>query len=135
MHTCQHSAEGNADIIIIQEPWIGTNEEEKAFYTISHKSFESLISHTEHCPQKITFSLKTNQHLQISLQPNICNDEDIQVLNISTPTIDPIYPFNIYNQSPQYNRKLLYTVERKLQHIILQERIFFTGDYNANHLW
>jgi hypothetical protein len=87
--------EGNAEIIIIQEPWIGTNEEEKPFYTMSHPSFDSMISHTEHCPQTITFYSKTNQYLQTSLQPNICHNEDIQVLKISTSTIDPIYLFSI----------------------------------------
>jgi hypothetical protein len=135
MQKCLHSTEGNADIIIIQEPWIGTNEEEKTHYTISHPSFDCLISHTEHCPRMITFYSKTNQHLQISLQPNICNDEDIQVLKISTPTIDPIYLFNIYNETPRYNRKLPYTVERKLQRTNLLERTIPAGDFNAHQLW
>jgi hypothetical protein len=114
MHTCLHSAEGNADIIIIQEPWIRTNAEEKTFYTICHPSFDSLVSHTEYCPQRITLYSKTNQHLQISLQPNICNDQDIQLLKISTTTIDPIYLFNIYKKTPRYNRTLPYMIERKL---------------------
>ena len=135
MHTCLHSAEENADIIIIQEPWIGTNEEEKTFYTISHPSFEPIMSHTEHCPRTITFYSRTNQFLQISLQPNICNDEDIQVLKISTPTIDPIYLFNIYNETPRYNRKLPYTVERKLQYVNFPERTILAGDFNSHHLW
>jgi hypothetical protein len=53
MHTCLHPAEENTEIIIIQEPCIGTNEEEKTFYTISHPSFDSLISYTENCPRTI----------------------------------------------------------------------------------
>jgi hypothetical protein len=94
-----HSAEENPDIIVIQEPWIGTNREENTFNTISQPSFDSIISHTDYCPWAITFYSKTNQDLQISLQLNIGNDEDIQFLKISTPTFDPIYFFNIYNES------------------------------------
>jgi hypothetical protein len=135
MHTCLHSAEGITDIIIIQEPWIGTNEEEKTFYIISLLSFDSLISHTEDCPRTITFDSKTNQHLQIALQPNLCNDEDIQDLKILTPTIDPKYLFNSYNETPRYNRKLPYTVERQLQHTNLLERTILGGDFKAHHLW
>jgi hypothetical protein len=76
-----------------------TNEEEKAFYTISHSSFDSIISHTEHWSRRITFYPKNNLYQQISLQSNICSDEDIQVLKVSTPTRDPIYLFNIYNET------------------------------------
>jgi hypothetical protein len=135
MHTCLHSAEGNADIIIIQEPWIATNEEEKTFNTISHPSFDSISSHTEHCPRTITFYSKVNQHLQIVLQPNICNNEDINVLKMLTPTIDVMYLFNIYNETPQYNCKLPSMVERKLPHVNLPERKILAGDFNSHHLW
>jgi hypothetical protein len=134
-HSYLYSAEGNADIIVLREPWIGTNEDEKTFYNISHPSFDSSIFQTKHCPQTITFYSKTNQPLKFSLQPNICNDEDIPVLKISTPTIDPIYLFNIYKETPQYNRKLPYTVERKLQHANLPERMILTGNFNSHHLW
>jgi hypothetical protein len=89
----------------------------------------------KHCPRTITFYSKTNQHLETSLQLNICNDEDIQVLKISTPTIDPIYLFNIYNETPRYNRKLPYTVKRNLQHVNLPERSILAGDFNSHHLW
>jgi hypothetical protein len=132
MQTCLQSAAGNADIIVIHEPWIGTNEEEKAVYTISQRTFDSLLSHTEQCPRTITFYSKTNQHLQISLQPNICNDEETQVRKISTPTIDTTYLFNIFNETPRYKRKLPYTVERKLQHTNLPERTILAGDFNAH---
>jgi hypothetical protein len=135
MHRCLHLAEGNADIIIIQEPWIGTNEGEKTFYTISQPSFDSIMSHTEHFLQTINFYSKTNQHVKISIQLNICNDEDIQVLKILRTTIDPIYLFHIYNETLQYNRKLPYTVERKLRHVNLLEKTIRAGDFNSNHLW
>jgi hypothetical protein len=134
MHTCLLSAEGNADIIIIQELWIETNEEEKTFYTISHASFDYIISHTEDCSQTITFHSKTNQHLQISLQPNICNNVDIQVQKISTPTIDPIYLINLYDESTRYYHKPPYMVERKLQHVNLLERTILIGNFNSHHL-
>src|SRR5205807_3382592 len=77
----------------------------------------------------------TNPYLKASLQPNICNDEDIQVIQISTPNIEPIFLFNIYNETPPHDRTLPYTVERTLKHITLPERTILAGDFNAHHLW
>jgi hypothetical protein len=59
----------------------------------------------------------------------------MQVLKISTPTIEPIYRFNMYNVTPRYERKHPYTAERKLQHTNLPERTILAGDFNALHLW
>ena len=135
MHTCLHTAENTADIVIIQEPWIGHNTNDQTFYSISHPSFCLLISPTKHHPRTLTYVSNTNPHLKAALQPNICNDEDIQVVKINTPTIEPIYLFNIYNETPRYDRTLPYTIERILQQITLPERTILAGDFNAHHLW
>src|SRR5437588_172648 len=71
-----------------------------------------LISSTIYRPRTLTYISNTNPHLKASLQPDICNDEDIQVIKISTPTIEPVFLFNIYNESPPHDRTLPYTVER-----------------------
>jgi hypothetical protein len=101
MHSCLKSAENTADIVIIQEPWIGTNESTPPFYTISHPSFTVLLSQSEHFPRTATYLSKTNPHIHASLRTDLCNDEDIQILTITTPSIPTIYLFNIYNEKPR----------------------------------
>ena len=94
-----------------------------------------LLSQTTHCPRTLTYISITNPHLKASLQPNICSDEDIQVIKISNPSIEPIFLFNIYNETPRYDRSLPYTVDRVLKQIPLPERTILAGDFNAHHLW
>ena len=135
MHSCLETAEKSADIVIIQEPWVGGGEGSQNFHSISHPSFHQLISTTTHRPRTLTYVSNTNPYLKASLQPNICNDEDIQVIQISTPNIEPIFLFNIYNESPPHDRTLPYTVERVLNNLTLPERTILAGDFNAHHLW
>src|SRR5436853_5217868 len=59
----------------------------------------------------------------------------MQDIQLSTPKIDPIFLFNIYNESPPRDRTLPYTVERILKYITLTERTIMAGDFNAHHLW
>ena len=61
--------------------------------------------------------------------------KDVQVVKISTPTIEPIYLFNIYNESPPHDSTLPYTVERVLKNVTLPQRTILAGDFNAHHLW
>ena len=98
MHSCLETAEKSADIVIIQEPWMGGSEDGQNFHSISHPSFHQLLSATTHRPRTLTYVSNTNPYLKASLQPNICNDEDIQVIQISTPNIELIFLFNIYNE-------------------------------------
>src|SRR5437016_770482 len=92
-----------------------------------------LISSTIHRPHTLTYISNTNPQLKAALQPDICNDEDIQVVKISTPTIEPIFLFNIYNESPSHDRTLPYTVERVLKNITIPARTILAGDFNAHH--
>jgi len=130
-----NTAEQTADIVIIQEPWMGHNEQDNTYYTISHPSFTSLISNTPSSPRTITFISKTNPHLTCNLQNNMCRDEDIQILKINTATIETLYLFNIYNERPRNNRDLPYTIERTLSQIELPKRTILAGDFNAHHPW
>src|SRR6266849_4976284 len=119
MHSCLKSAENTANIVIIQEPWIGTNETPTSFYTISHPSFTLLLSNPEHYPRTATYITKTNPHLKVNLRTDLCNDEDIQVLAITTPSIETLSLFNIYNEKPRHELALPYTLDRILKHIDL----------------
>ena len=90
---------------------------------------------TTHCPRTLTYVSNTNPYLKASLQPDICGDEDIQVIRLSTPNLEPIHLFNIYNETPCYDRSLPYTIERKLKNITLPSRTILAGDFNAHHMW
>ena len=79
------------------------------------------MSPTTHSPHTLTFVSNTNPYLKAFLQPDICSDEDIQVIKISTPNLEPIHLFNIYNETPRYDRSLPYTIERKLNNITLPQ--------------
>ena len=83
----------------------------------------------------LTYVSNTNPYLKASLQPDICSDEDNQVNKISTPNLEPIHLFNIYNETPRYDRSLPYTIERKLKNITLPPRTILAGDFNAHHMW
>src|SRR5437588_3463575 len=114
---------------------MGGSEDGQNFHSISHPTFPQRLSATHHRPSTLTYVSNTNPYLKSSLQPNICNDEDIQVIQISTPNIEPIFLFNIYNESPPNDRTLPYTVKRILKYITLPERTILAGDFNAHHLW
>ena len=135
MHSCLNSAENTADIVIIQEPWIGTNESPCPFYTLSHPSFTLLLHQPEHCPRTATYITKTNPHIHVSLRTDLCNDEDIQILAVSTPSIATLYLFNIYNEKPRYDQTLPYTLDRTLKNIDIPERSILAGEFNAHHPW
>ena len=135
MHSCLNSAENTADIVIIQEPWMGTNQNPPSFYTISHPSFTLLLPQTPHCPRTATYVTTTNPYLKVIPQPHLCNDEDIQILNISTPSIKPLFLFNIYNEKPRYDQTLPYTLDRTLKNIEIPKRCILAGDFNAHHPW
>src|SRR5437588_9889032 len=83
MHSCLETAERSADIVIIQEPWVGGGEGSQNFHSLSHPSFHQLISTTTHRSRTFTYVSSTNPYLKASLQPNICNNEDNQVIQIS----------------------------------------------------
>src|ERR1700710_967200 len=135
MHSCLKSAENTADIVIIQEPWIGTNESPPSYYTISHPSFTLLLSQPDHCPRTATYITRTNPHINANLRTDLCNDEDIQILSISTPSIDTLFLFNIYNKKPRYDQTQPYTVDRILKNINIPTRTILAGNFNAHHPW
>ena len=135
MHSYLQTAETTADIVITQEPWIGTNSDGQNYFSISHPSFLMLMSPTTHCPRTLTYVSNTNPFLKASLQPDICSNENIQVIKISTPNLEPIHLFNIYNGTPRYDRSLPYTIERKLKNTTLPPRTILAGDFNAHHMW
>ena len=76
---------------------------------------------------------KTNPYIKCSPYTDISQDSDIQVLEISTPSIAPITVFNIYNEHEGSSN--LYTIPRSFTKIPLPERCIIAGDMNTHHTW
>jgi hypothetical protein len=61
-------------------------------------------------------------------------DPDIQVLEVGTPLIPPIYIISIYNE--KYNPMTPYAIPCSLAQLVLPQHCIIIGDLNAHHpLW
>ena len=82
-------------------------------------SFLIILSPTTHYPCCLTYISNTNPYLKASFQPDICSDEDIQDIKISTPNLELIQLFNIINERRRYDHSLPYTIERTVKKVSL----------------
>jgi hypothetical protein len=89
----------------------------------------------EYCPGTTTYISKTNPHIKTSRRPDLCNDKEIQILAITTPSIETLYLFNIYNEKLRYDQTLPYTLDRTHKYIHIPARSILVRDFNAHHLW
>ena len=96
MHSILETAVLTADIVMIQEPWIGPN-----ITTVSHPSFDCIlpggVTPTSH-PRVALFFSKTHPSLRIQPRDDLLQDPDAQAFEVQTPAIPPILIYNIYNQ-------------------------------------
>jgi hypothetical protein len=76
---------------------------------------------------------KNNPYIKCTPGTAISQDPDIQVLEISTPSIAPILFFNIYNEHKGSSN--LYTIPKSFTKIPPPERCIIAGDMNAHHTW
>ena len=125
---CLQSAVRTADIILIQEPRIASDP---AFQG-SHPAFDMFIPPTRSGvkPRVMAFVSKSNPYLKVGPRPDLCNDPDVQILEVSTPAIAPFFIINIYNERrPQAG----WTLERSLSQFNIPPRTILGGDFNAHH--
>ena len=106
INTLLDFAVGTADLLLLQEP--GFNPD-NTFIT-THPGFELLIppKHLRKHNRTIAYVAKNNPYIKCSPRTDISQDPDIQVLEISTPSIAPITVFNIYNEHEDTSN--LYTI-------------------------
>jgi hypothetical protein len=76
---------------------------------------------------------KNNPFIKCSPHTEISEDPNIQVLEVSIPSIEPITVFNIYNKHEDSSN--LYTIPRIFTNILLLEQCIIAGDMNAHHTW
>jgi exonuclease III len=126
-----NTAGKNNDIILVQEVNIKDPR-----YATTHPDFLLLLPpHGDRKTNRTaTYVSRHNPHLRVTPRPDICADPDIQVLEVGTPLIPPIYIINIYNE--KYHPRTPYTIPRSLAQLVLPQRCIITGDLNAHHtLW
>jgi hypothetical protein len=131
LNTLLNTAGKNNDIILVQEVNIKDPR-----YATTYPDFLLLLppcgdQKTNHTAAYISHH---NPHLQVTPRPNVCVDPDIQVLEVATPLIPPIYIINIYNE--KYNPMTPYTIPCSLAQLVLPQCYIITGNLNAHHpLW
>ena len=130
MHSVLESAVRKIDIILFQEPWIGSEN-----ITVSHPAFTSIIPVTELRPRVVTFISKANCNLKCTPRPDISTDNDLQALSISMPNLKEFLLLNIYNEKSLQENSSEYTVERALNQIKSTQRTLLCEDLNAHHSW
>jgi hypothetical protein len=75
---------------------------------------------------------KNNSYIKCFPPADISQDPDIQVLEISTPSIAPITVFNIYNKHEGSSN--IYTIPRSFTNIPLPEQYIIAGEMNTYHI-
>lgn len=126
------SAVQTSDIVLIQEPWVYSDFTS----SISHPSFEPLLptATAGQRPRVMAFVSRSHQSLKVGPRPDIISDPDIQILEVSTPTIQPFFIFNIYNE--RRGASHIYTLDRIPESLQIPKRCILAGDFNAHHtLW
>ena len=73
--------------------------------------------------------------MTVTPRPEICQDSDVQVLDISINDLPNLLIFNVYNEKQIGSENHKYTVERKLSTVELPARAIICGDFNAHHSW
>ena len=69
--------------------------------------------------------------MTVTPRPDICQDSDIQVLDISTNDLPSLLIFNIYNDKQIDSEDNEYTTEKKLFTVELPARAVICGDFNV----
>jgi len=123
-------AEKTADIVLLQEPGFSD-----IAYATTHPNFELLVPPRNNRKYNRTaaYISKSNPYLLCSPRPDLSNDPDLQIIEVSTPTIPTTTIINIYNEHEGASN--LYTIPRTLIHTNLPARCIIAGDMNAHHPW
>jgi hypothetical protein len=131
LNTLLNTAGKNNDIILIQE----VNIKDPRYTTTYPDVLLLLPPHSDrNTKHTATYMSHHNPHLRVTPRPDICVDPDIQVLEVGTPLIPPIYIINIYNE--KYNPSTLFTIPCSLVQLVLPQHCIIRGDLNAHYpLW
>jgi hypothetical protein len=84
--------------------------------------------------QTAAYITRSNLYLCVTPRTDICDDPNLQVLDIGIDLIPSFFLLNIYNQCNVQTK--IYTIPHALVPLPLPCRCVITGDLNAHHsLW
>ena len=132
MQSCLKYAVNQADIVVLQEPWIGPNN-----ITVSHPAFTCILpaSSSNLRPKVVTFVSKKQNGIRCTPRPDVSMDSDLQALSITGTGFQEVLLLNIYNKKSLQVDSTELTVERTLKQITTLKRTIICGDFNAHHTW
>jgi hypothetical protein len=132
MQTCLERAfKANIDFVLIQEPWIAQDYKG----TVSHPAYISILPNFIEGirPRVAIFALKVTSY-SYTARPDLANDPDLFILQVSSSTISPFQLINLYNERGLGSCRD-WTVKRSLQGLKPDKRTVICGDFNAHHSW
>jgi len=130
MHSVLETAVKNADILLLQEPWIGPS-----FSTVGHPTFNSILPKDKPTrrPRVAVYYSRTLVGLSVNLRSDLVVDEDVMALEVSTPELETVTILNVYNERVDGQGE--YTLERTMQDFPFPRRCLLLGDFNAHNTW
>jgi hypothetical protein len=131
LETLLNTAGKTADIVLVQEAKI-----KDIRYATTHPDFILLLPPrgTPKVNSTAAYVSRLNPNLRVTPHPDICNDPDLQVLEVQTDLIPRLYLLNMYNEFDPLTRK--HTIPRTLPHLPPLSWCIITGDLNVYHsLW
>jgi hypothetical protein len=126
-----NSAGATADIILIQEVNITDPK-----YEVTHADFILIKPPRGNrwSNRTAAYISRSNPYLRVTQRADICNDPDLQILEVETDLIPSFFLLNVYNEHDPVTN--LFTIPRSLTPLSLPRRCIITGDLNAHHaLW
>jgi exonuclease III len=115
----------------MQEPWIASDN----IGTVSHPAYISILPPRKKRirPRVAIFARKNTPYNYIA-RPDISNNSDILILQVSGLGISPFQLINIYNEKG-LGENQEWTIKRSLQTLKPEKRSIICGDFNAHHSW
>src|SRR5213078_4573738 len=96
MHTCLELAHRTrVDFVLIQEPWIANDN----IGTVSHPAYISILpAPRDNIRPRVAVFARRDTRYSYTARPDITQDPDILVLQVSGPGLEPIQLINLYNE-------------------------------------
>ncbi len=131
MHTyLEMSLKMDTDFILFQELWITQDN----IYTISYTAYDTILSEFCEIRSKIAIFAKKNSKYQFCYRSDLCNDNNIIILDILNSGISDFQIMNIYNEKSLKENCNEWIINRILPQIKPQKHSIIYRDFNAHHL-
>jgi hypothetical protein len=132
MHTCLELAHRmRVDFVLIQEPWIADDNRG----IVSHPAYIGILPATrDNIRPRVAIYARRDTRYSYTARPDITNDPDILVLQVSGPGLEPIQLINLYNEKGLGDNQD-YIIKRSLQHLRPSTRTIVSRDFNTYYSW